>query len=119
MKKLFLILTLSVLTTGLRAEPTERKTVKTYIEILAVQRGSTPTIDTGNGKYSEQYKTEEGEVIVFNTVMGAVNWFVSQGWKLESVNMSAGDDRLARMYVVSKEIPVEEAKSKEINYIKK
>jgi hypothetical protein len=67
----------------------------------------------------EPYKTEDGKEIVFHSSMGAVNWFVSNGWKLESTHMSTCNDRTIKMYVVSKEIPVEQAKAKQQKYVKK
>ena len=50
--------------------------------------------------------------------MGAVNWFVSNGWKLESEHMATCNDRTVKMYVVSKEVPLEQVKAKANNYIK-
>ena len=118
MKKILFVFILSALTIGAKAESTGN-TVKTYIEISSLHNGSTPIIDTGYSKGSEQYKTETGETKVFHSPIGAVNWFISNGWKLESINMSVGDDRLVKIYVISKEIPIEEAKSREIKYVKK
>lgn len=117
MKKLFFVLTLSVLAIGLKAESFE-KSAKIYIEISSLHNGSTPIIDTGCGKGTEQYKTETGETIIFHSPIGAVNWFVSKGWKLESESISAGDDRLVKMYVISKEVPIDGVKSNERKYIK-
>ena len=64
------------------------------------------------------YKTEDGRVIEFHSSMGAVNWFVSNGWKLESEHMATCNDRTVKMYVVSKEVPLEQVKAKANNYIK-
>lgn len=96
----------------------EEETVKTYIEIWSMHKSSTPTIDTGEGKGSETYKTEDGRAIEFHSSMGAVNWFVSNGWKLESEHMATSNDRTVKMYVVSKEVPLEQVKAKANNYIK-
>lgn len=118
MKYLF-ILILSLLALNANAQSETKETVKTYIEIWSMHKSSTPTIDTGEGKGSETYKTEDGKEIVFHSSMGAVNWFVSNGWKLESTHMSTCNDRTIKMYVVSKEIPVEQAKAKQQKYVKK
>jgi len=94
------------------------KNVKTYIEIYAGHKNSTPIIDDGKGKGNSSYRNEKGELIEFNTAIAAVNWFVSNGWKLESLHMSISNDRTGKMYVVSKEIPAEVAKSEQQYYIK-
>ena len=119
MKKLSLLLILSFLAINAKAQSETKETVKTYIEIWSMHKSSTPTIDTGEGKGSEKYKAENGEVIEFHSSIGAVNWFVSNGWKLESTHMSTCNDRTIKMYVVSKEIPVEQAKAKQQKYVKK
>lgn len=119
MKKITLLLILSFLAINANAQSEAKETVKTYIEIWSMHKSSTPTIDTGEGKGSEKYKTENGEVIEFHSSIGAVNWFVSNGWKLESEHMSTCNDRTIKMYVVSKEIPKEHVKSKENLYLKK
>ena len=118
MKYLF-ILILSLLALNANAQSEAKETVKTYIEIWSMHKSSTPTIDTGEGKGSETYKTEDGRVIEFHSSMGAVNWFVSNGWQLESEHMSTCNDRTIKMYVVSKDVPKEQVKSKENKYIKK
>ena len=115
MKYLF-ILILSLL--ALNAKAQSEETVKTYIEIWSMHKSSTPTIDTGEGKGSETYKTEDGRAIEFHSSMGAVNWFVCNGWKLESEHMATCNDRTVKMYVVSKEVPLEQVKAKANNYIK-
>jgi hypothetical protein len=117
--KYLLFLTLSLLTINANAQSEAKETVKTYIEIWSMHKSSTPTIDTGEGKGSEKYKAENGEVIEFHSSIGAVNWFVSNGWKLESEHMSTCNDRTIKMYVVSKDVPKEQVKSKENKYIKK
>jgi hypothetical protein len=117
--KYLLFLILSLLTINANAQSEEKETVKTYIEIWSMHKSSTPTIDTGEGKGSEKYKAENGEVIEFHSSIGAVNWFVSNGWKLESEHMSTCNDRTIKMYVVSKDVPKEQVKSKENKYIKK
>ena len=71
------------------------------------------------GKGSDTYKTEDGRMIEFHSSMGAVNWFVSNGWKLESEHLALSNDRCVKMYVVSKEVPLEQVKAKANNYIKK
>ena len=119
MKKVFLLLTLCVITLTVKAQSENSDKVKTYIEIYSWHKSSTPTIDTGEGKGSETYKTEDGKTIEFYSAMGAVNWFVSNGWKLESQHMSTCNDRTVKMYVVSKEVPKEQAVSKQAIYIKK
>ena len=119
MKRLFVYFLLSAFITNAKAQTETSDTVKTYIEIWSMHKSSTPTIDTGEGKGSETYKTEDGRVIEFHSSMGAVNWFVSNGWKLESEHMSTCNDRTIKMYVVSKEVSLEQAKAKENNYIKK
>ena len=101
------------------AQSEAKETVKTYIEIWSMHKSSTPTIDTGEGKGSETYKTEDGRVIEFHSSMGAVNWFVSNGWKLESEHLALSNDRCVKMYVVSKEIPMEQAKAKQYKFEKK
>lgn len=118
MKYLF-ILILSLWALNANAQSEAKETVKTYIEIWSMHKSSTPTIDTGEGKGSEKYKTENGEVIEFHSSIGAVNWFVSNGWKLESEHMSTCNDRTIKMYVVSKDVLKEQVKSKENKYIKK
>jgi hypothetical protein len=119
MKKLFVYLFLSAFAIGSKAQTVKTDSVKTYIEIWSMHKSSTPTIDTGEGKGSEKYKAENGEVIEFHSSIGAVNWFVSNGWKLESEHMSTCNDRTIKMYVVSKDVPKEQVKSKENKYIKK
>lgn len=118
-KRLFVYFLLSIFTVSAKAQTETSDKVKTYIEIWSMHKSSTPTIDTGEGKGSEKYKTENGEVIEFHSSIGAVNWFVSNGWKLESEHMSTCNDRTIKMYVVSKEIPKERVKSKENLYLKK
>ena len=100
-----------------QTEITEK--VKTYIEIWSMHKASTPTIDTGEGKGSDTYKTEDGREIVFHSSIGAVNWFISNGWKLESSHMSTCNDRTIKMYVVSKEVSIKHIKSKQDAFIKK
>lgn len=119
MKKLLLCLLLCIWVAKINAQTEANGRVKTYIEIWSMHKSSTPTIETGDGKGSETYKTEDGKEIVFHSSMGAVNWFVSNGWKLESTHMSTCNDRTIKMYVVSKEIPVEQAKAKQQKYVKK
>ena len=68
MKYLF-ILILSLLALNAKAQ-SEEETVKTYIEIWSMHKSSTPTIDTGEGKGSETYKTEDGRAIEFHSSMG-------------------------------------------------
>ena len=119
MKKITLLLILSFLAINANAQSEAKETVKTYIEIWSMHKSSTPTIDTGEGKGSETYKTEDGRVIEFHSSMGAVNWFVSNGWKLESEHLALSNDRCVKMYVVSKEVPLEQVKAKANNYIKK
>ena len=119
MKKLFLVVILSLLVFNAKAQSKAEGTVKTYIEIWSMHKSSTPTIDTGEGKGSETYKTEDGRVIEFHSSIGAVNWFVSNGWQLESEHMSTCNDRTIKMYVVSKDVPKEQVKSKANKYINK
>ena len=119
MKRLIAFLFLSLSVIGVNAQTDTQNKVKTYIEIYSLHKSSTPTIDTGEGKGSEKYKAENGEVIEFHSSIGAVNWFVSNGWKLESEHMSTCNDRTIKMYVVSKDVPKEQVKSKENKYIKK
>ena len=118
MKYLF-ILILSLLALNANAQSEAKETVKTYIEIWSMHKSSTPTIDTGEGKGSEKYKAENGQVIKFHSAIGAVNWFVSNGWKLESQHMSTCNDRTVKMYVVSKEVPKEQVEAKQNHYVTK
>ena len=101
------------------AQSNQGERVKTYVEIWSMHKSSTPTIDTGEGKGSNIYKTEDGKEIEFHSSIGAVNWFVSNGWTLVSEHMSTCNDRTIKMYVVSKEVPIESAKKKQNSYIKK
>jgi hypothetical protein len=119
MKKLFVYLFLSAFAIGSKAQTVKTDSVKTYIEIWSMHKASTPTIDTGEGKGSESYKTENGKIIKFHSSIGAVNWFVSNGWKLESEHMSTCNDRTIKMYVVSKVVPVEQAAAKQGSYVNK
>ena len=119
MKRLFFIFLLCAFMTNAKAQTNTSEMVKTYVEIWSMHKSSTPTIDTGEGKGSDTYKTEDGRVIEFHSAIGAVNWFVSNGWKLESEHMSTCNDRTIKMYVVSKEVPLEQVKAKANNYIKK
>ena len=119
MQRLFIYLVFCVLTFNANAQTAVTDSVKTYIEIYSWHKSSTPTIDTGEGKGTETYKTEEGQVIKFHSAIGAVNWFVGKGWKLESEHMATCNDRSVKMYVVSKKVPTECAASKLDNYINK
>jgi len=119
MKRLFSYLLLSVFVLCVKAQTNKQDSVKTYIEIWSMHKSSTPTIDTGVGKGSETYKTEEGQVVKFHSSIGAVNWFVSKGWMLESQHMSTCNDRTIKMYVVSKIVPKEQVISKQKSYINK
>ena len=119
MKRLFVYFLLSAFIASAKAQTETSDKVKTYIEIWSMHKSSTPTIDTGDGKGSEIYKTEDGRVIEFHSSMGAVNWFVSNGWKLESEHLALSNDRCVKMYVVSKEVPLEQVKEKAKKYIKK
>lgn len=119
MKRLVSYLLLSVFVLGAKAQTETPDKVKTYIEIYSMHKSSTPTIDTGEGKGSETYKTEDGKVLKFHSSIGAVNWFVSNGWKLESQHMSTCNDRTVKMYVVSKEVPKEQVENKQSSYISK
>ena len=119
MKKITLLLILSFLAINANAQSEAKETVKTYIEIWSMHKSSTPTIDTGEGKGSETYKTEDGRVIEFHSSMGAVNWFVSNGWVLESQHMATCNDRTVKMYVVSKEVPKEQVVTKQSQYLNK
>lgn len=117
MSKIFVMLAICFVALTAKAQNDSTKTVKTYIEIWSMHKLSTPTIDTGEGKGSETYKTEDGKVIKFHSSIGAVNWFVSNGWKLESEHMATCNDRSVKMYVVSKEVPVEQAIAKQGSYV--
>lgn len=117
MKKFILFTMLLFTVLVIEAQVNPEKKVKTYIEIWSMHKASTPTIDTGVGKGSETYKTEDGKEIKFYSSIGAVNWFVSNGWKLESVHMSTCNDRTIKMYVVSKEVPAESVKNKQKDYV--
>lgn len=119
MKRLIAFLFLSLSVIGVNAQTDTQIKVKTYIEIYSWHKSSTPTIDTGEGKGSEKYKAENGEVIEFHSSIGAVNWFVSNGWKLESQHMSTCNDRTVKMYVVSKEVPKEQVEAKQNHYVTK
>lgn len=119
MKRLFAYLFLSLFILGAKAQTDTSDKIKTYIEIYSWHKSSTPTIDTGEGKGSETYKTEDGQVIKFHSAIGAVNWFVSNGWKLESQHMSTCNDRTVKMYVVSKEVPKEQVEAKQNRYVTK
>lgn len=119
MKRLIAYLAFSVFTLCAKAQTVNNDSVKTYIEIYSMHKASTPTIDTGEGKGSESYKTENGQVIKFHSAIGAVNWFVSNGWKLESQHMSTCNDRTVKMYVVSKVVPKEQIVTKQSSYINK
>ena len=118
MKRFVVFLVLCVFVLSVKAQKNPSEKVKTYIEIYSMHKSSTPTIDTGEGKGSETYKTEDGQIIKFHSAIGAVNWFVSNGWKLESEHMATCNDRTVKMYVVSKEVPLEQVKAKANNYIK-
>ena len=119
MKRLFVFMALCFVVFAAKAQSTSKETVKTYIEIYSWHKASVPTIDTGEGKGSEKYITEDGKEIKFHSSIGAVNWFVSNGWKLESEHMSTCNDRTVKMYVISKEVPLEQVKSKQNNYVNK
>lgn len=119
MKRLSVLIFFTLVVLGIKAQAETTDKVKTYIEIYSWHKSSTPTIDTGFGKGNESYRTEDGQVIEFHSAMGAVNWFVSNGWKLESQHMSTCNDRTVKMYVVSKEIPLDLAKSRQNGFIKK
>ena len=119
MRKIVLIIFMSIITLCLNAQIPKQDVVKRYIEIYSWHKASVPTIDTGEGKGSNTFKTEEGETIEFHSAIGAVNWFVCNGWKLESEHMSTCNDRTVKMYVVSKETTLEQAKSRQLKYIKK
>lgn len=119
MKRIFSYLVLSVFVLCAKAQTNKPDSVKTYIEIWSMHKSSTPTIDTGEGKGSETYRTEDGRVIEFHSSMGAVNWFISNGWNLESEHLALSNDRCVKMYVVSKEVPLEQVKAKANKYIKK
>lgn len=119
MKKFLFIATFCLLVMSTNAQTKNPDVTKTYIEIVSQHKSSTPTIDNGDGKGSNIYVTESGDRIEFFSSIGAVNWFVSNGWKLESEHISACNDRTIKMYVVSKEIPSEKAKSAQSKYFKK
>lgn len=119
MNRLVAFLLLSVFVLGAKAQTETSDKVKTYIEIFSFHKASTPTIDTGEGKGSETYKTEDGKEIKFHSSIGAVNWFVSNGWKLESEHMATCNDRTVKMYVVSKEVPKEQVEAKQNRYVTK
>ena len=119
MRKIVVIIFMSIITICANAQNVEQEVVKTYIEIYSMHKASVPTIDTGEGKGTNTYRTEEGDVIEFHSSIGAVNWFVGNGWKLESVHMSTCNDRTVKMYVVSKETTLEQAKSRQLTSIKK
>lgn len=119
MKRVFVFWVFSVFVLGAKAQNDTIDKVKTYIEIYSWHKSSTPTIDTGEGKGNESYKTGDGRVITFHSAIGAVNWFVSNGWKLESEHMSTCNDRTVKMYVVSKEVTKEQVIAKQSKYISK
>ncbi len=119
MRRFFVILAICFVALSAKAQNESTQTVKTYIEIWSMHKSSTPTIDTGEGKGSETYKTEDGKVIKFHSSIGAVNWFVSNGWKLESEHMATCNDRTVKMYVVSKEVPLKQAIVKQGCYVNK
>lgn len=119
MRRLVICIYYFIIVLGIKAQTDTTGVVKTYIEIYAMHRTSTPTIDTGEGKATNSYTTKDGDVIEFYSSIGAVNWFVSNGWKLESQHMATCNDRTIKMYIVSKEIPKKQAKAKQNNYINK
>lgn len=119
MKRFVVFLVLCVFVLSVKAQKNPSEKVKTYIEIYSMHKSSTPTIDTGEGKGSETYKTEDGQIIKFHSAIGAVNWFVSNGWVLESQHMATCNDRTVKMYVVSKEVPKEQVVTKQSKYLNK
>jgi len=121
MKRFVVFLVLCVFVLSVKAQKNPSEKVKTYIEIYSMHKFSTPTltIDTGEGKGSETYKTEDGQIIKFHSAIGAVNWFVSNGWVLESQHMATCNDRNVKMYVVSKEVPKEQVVTKQSQYLNK
>lgn len=118
MKKSLLTIQLCLLSVIGNAQTNVLPKVKKYIEIYAWFKASTPTIDTGEGKGKNTFTTEEGKEIEFHSAIGAVNWFIANGWTLESSHMSTCNDRSVKMYVVSKEISKDNAKEKLEKYIK-
>ncbi len=119
MKPILIAMFMGMIPLCINAQSLETKNVKTYIEIYSMHKASTPTIDTGDGKGKTTYTTEDGRTIEFYSSIGAVNWFVSNGWTLESQHMATCNDRTVKMYVVSKEIPQTEAQRKQEKYINK
>lgn len=119
MKRILIFMLLCIAVLDAKSQSENEELVKTYVEIWSMHKSSTPTIDTGEGKGSETYKTESGRIIEFHSSIGAVNWFVSNGWKLESEHMSTCNDRTIKMYVVSKEVRKEQVMAKGNLYIKK
>ena len=119
MNKLIITVLLCIFATNTYAQSDKTKTSKRYVEVYAWFKASTPTIDTGEGKGKETYTTEEGKVISFHSAIGAVNWFVSNGWELVSEHMSTCNDRSVKMYVLSKDVPLQDAQKNQDKYIKK
>lgn len=116
MSKYFITALLCLFVTTIQAQT--EKTVKKFVEIYAWFKASTPTIDTGEGKGKETYTTDDGKEIEFYSAIGAVNWFVANGWELVSEHMSTCNDRSVKMYVLSKDIDLQEAQNKQKKYIK-
>lgn len=83
--------------------------VTVYMEVSRVSGGAI-RVDDGNGK-DQDYIAEDGRILHFNSAVGAVNYFMGQGWKLNRFTQSAGDDnRILRIYVIEKKLPYNEAK---------
>lgn len=80
-----------------------------YMEVSRVSAGFVK-IDDGNGK-DQDYIAEDGRILHFNSAVGAVNYFMGQGWKLNRFTQSSGEDnRMLRIYVIEKKLPYDEAK---------
>lgn len=107
MKKFIITLLFIVPLLGMAQNVPDSVTV--YMEVSRVSAGFVK-IDDGNGK-DQDYVAEDGRIIHFNSAVGAVNYFMGQGWKLNRFTQSSGEDnRMLRIYVIEKKLPYEEAK---------
>ena len=72
-----------------------------YMEVSRVSAGSIK-IDDGSGK-DNKYEDEEGNIYTFKSAVGAVNFFMGRGWKMNTFTQSSGEDnRILRIYLIEK-----------------
>lgn len=116
MKKFFMIMAISLMTIGAKAQsiaPTEDGKYPVYCDLKAYNFWGVGKVKvildmgavTNGGGSFESLFGEDGKQIKFNTVMAAVNYMAKRGWKLDKTYyITEGVGKAVLHYVLVKRV---------------